>query len=162
MLQKVKLLSMNIKPRLLSHSKECFWQCFGVAFAIFFMLGVPQTRADEFIIVVHPDNPSVSLGLNELTQIYLGRKTFFESGDRIVPLDLANYKAAFYEGMLNKNLRLINQYWTKVIFSGRGTPPMEFTTSEKVIAFLKENPGGLAYLPAGVKIEFLKELKILP
>jgi len=118
--------------------------------------------AEEFRIVVHPDNPSVSLKLSDLTKIYLGKKSFFESGGRIVPLDLTIHKQSFYEDVLNKNIRLISQYWTKAIFSGRGTPPKEFSNAEQLISFLKITPGGLAYLPVEINITPLKELKINP
>ena len=162
MLHKVKPHTMNTEPQWLSRFKEPLRPVVLLAALLFAFIFCPTVQAEEFKIVVHPDNPAASLKLSELTKIYLGKKSFFDSGGRIVPLDLTKYKPSFYQEVLNKNIRMITQYWTKAIFSGRGTPPREFSTVEKLVSFLKNTPGGLAYLPVEANIKLLKELKINP
>ena len=121
-----------------------------------------NAHARDLILVVHNSNPLESISKSDLIRIYLGKKTFFQEGVRITPLDFGPKKMIFYEEVLKRPFNLIKRYWTKAIFSGQGSPPMEFNNENDVVNYLQDKPGGIAYLPSDTKNENLKILKITP
>jgi len=121
-----------------------------------------EVHADDLVLMIHNSNPLKSISKRELILIYLGKKTFFQQGIRITPLDFRPKKMIFYEEVLKRPFNLIKRYWIKAIFSGQGTPPMEFTSENDVVNYLQDKPGGIAYLPAGIKTINLKHLQITP
>lgn len=118
--------------------------------------------SQDIIIVVHPDNPITNISLVDLTQIFLKKKTFFASGKKIEPVDFTPLKTDFYEHLLGKKLPQISHYWIRAIFSGKAIPPAEFKRISKLIVFLEDNEGGIAYLPSNVGTGRLKILNTAP
>ncbi len=127
-------------------------------FSLFVKIGL----AHDLQIVVNPENPISIISKKELTQIYLRKKNFSNDGLVLVPMDLRSNKMDFYESVLNKPFPLVKRYWTRAIFSGKGTPPKEFRDVDTLLKYLNEMPGGLAYVPEGSDLKNLKVLKIVP
>lgn len=127
-------------------------------FSLFAGIGIGK----ELQIVVNPENPISIISKKELTQIYLRKKNFSNEGLALVPMDLRSNKMDFYEGVLNKPFPLVKRYWTRAIFSGKGTPPKEFRDVDSLLKYLSDMPGGLAYIPEGSDLKNLKVLKIVP
>ncbi len=128
------------------------------SFSLFAQIGI----CNELQIVVNPKNPISIISKKELTQIYLKKKKFSNDGMALIPMDLRSNKMDFYEGILNKPFTLVKRYWTRAIFSGKGTPPKEFRDVDSLLKYLNDMPGGLAYVPEGSKLKNLKVLKIVP
>jgi len=133
-----------------------------ITIASLFSLFIEIGLSHELKIVVNPENPISIISKKELTQIYLRKKGFSNDGMALVPMDFRANKMDFYEGVLNKPFPLIKRYWTRAIFSGKGTPPKEFRDLDRMLRSLKEMPGGLAYVPANSELKNLKVLKIVP
>ena len=55
-------------------------------------------------------------------------------------------RADFYRRLVNKDLNEINAYWSRLIFSGRTSPPLQASSSADVIVWLLGQPGGVAYV----------------
>jgi hypothetical protein len=127
-------------------------------FSLFIEIGF----AHDLQIVVNPENPISIISKKELTQIYLRKKNFSNDGLALVPMDLRSNKMDFYESVLNKPFPLVKRYWTRAIFSGKGTPPKEFRDVDSLLKYLIDMPGGLAYVPEGSNLKNLKVLKIVP
>ncbi|MGE0872972.1 MAG: hypothetical protein AB7P03_30755 [Kofleriaceae bacterium] len=112
----------------------------------------PSSRADEaasFKIIVHPDNPSHSVSRDFLRDAYLKKATQWH-GETIRPIDLSTKFVArdrFTQQVLRKTRAQLKNYWTQQIFSGKGVPPPEVSSTADVVEYVVANRGAVGYLP---------------
>ena len=112
--------------------------------------------ASAWKIVVHPDNEIRVIKRSELAAIFLGKKSTWDSGKRIIPT-LQSEKDSVTEDFLRKVLgRSASQYrayWKRRLFSGGGTVPRTIPTSEKVKAFVGSHPGAIGIVDGSSKMD---------
>ena len=116
-------------------------------------------------IIVHPDVQIAALSQAELARIYLGKKTFWESGDRITP-SLLNEESplteSFLEESLKKTVRQYRAYWKRYLFSGQGTAPKTFASSKQVADFVFANPGAIGVVDPDYADDRVKVVELQP
>jgi hypothetical protein len=56
----------------------------------------------------------------------------------------------------------INSYWTTLIFTGKGKPPRELSTQQKLFDELAKNPGAITYLSSTQVNAEVKVVATLP
>ena len=55
----------------------------------------------------------------------------------------------------------VKSFWQRMIFSGRGVPPVEKDTDEEVLSYVGANAGAIGYLSAGAALsDDVKKLEI--
>lgn len=123
-----------------------------------------QATAQESVkIIVNPDVEVSSLSQAELARIFLGKKTFWESGSRISP-SLLNEKSPltelFLEESVRKTVRQYRAYWKRRLFSGQGTAPKTFASSEQVTNYVVENSGAIGIVDASFTDNRVKVVEI--
>ncbi|WP_333798423.1 phosphate ABC transporter substrate-binding protein [Rheinheimera sp.] len=109
-----------------------------------------QLAFAEVAIIVHPSN---SNALDEATvaKIFLGREKSFADGKSVVPVSLSESSAAstaFNDTVLKKSSSQLKAYWSKLVFTGKGTPPKEITSDEEMIKLVATNPSLIGYVDA--------------
>jgi ABC-type phosphate transport system substrate-binding protein len=113
-----------------------------------------------FVVVVHAGNPTAALSRDQVARLFLRKVSRWPSGAPSLPVDLradAPARAAFTKQVLAKSITSVKAYWQERIFSGRDVPPPEQPTEADAVAFVRANPGAVAYvspaveLPAGVR-----------
>ena len=129
--------------------------------ATFAMLGLAALgRASaaapaDFVVVVNAGNPATGLSVAELSQMFLQKTPRWPSGEKVMAVDLTEdspAREAFSKAILDRPTSAVKAYWQKMIFSGRDVPPPEKTSSADVLAFVRSNPGGIGYVPAGTDL----------
>jgi ABC-type phosphate transport system substrate-binding protein len=116
-------------------------------------------------VIVHPEVAVSSLSQAEIARIYLGKKTFWESGARISPSLLdeeSPLTESFIEGNLKKTVRQYRAYWKRYLFSGQGTAPKTFASSKQVADFVAANPGAVGVVDAGYTDDRVKVIEVQP
>jgi len=130
-----------------------------------FLLSVASgSAAQETIrIIVNPEVDVSRLSQAEIARIYLGKKTFWESGSRIAP-SLLNEKSplteAFLEVNVRKTVRQYRAYWKRRLFSGKGTAPKTFGSSKQVANYVVDNPGAIGVVDAVFADERVKVVEL--
>lgn len=102
----------------------------------------------DVAVVVHPAN-SAKMDPAEIAKLYLGRSKSFADGSAAIPLAQADSSAAtpiFNEKILNKTGSQMKAYWSKLVFTGKGTPPQELLTDKEVIDLVSQNPSMIGYV----------------
>jgi ABC-type phosphate transport system substrate-binding protein len=102
-----------------------------------------------FAVIVNASNPVTTLSKDEATKLFLKRVTKWETGAPVQPIDLPENAAAresFCSAVLRRSVSAVRAYWQQQIFSGRGVPPVEKPSESEVIAFVRANPGAIAYV----------------
>jgi hypothetical protein len=110
-----------------------------------------HAAADDYKIIVHPENRAPAIDRAFLREVYLRKATDWPGRGPIRPLDLAKRFAVrerFSHEVLKKTAAQLKVYWNQQIFSGKGVPPPEADSSAAAVAYVLATPGAIAYLPA--------------
>jgi ABC-type phosphate transport system substrate-binding protein len=100
-------------------------------------------RAD--VVVVHPKSAITSLSREQVAQIYLGRADTLQPIDR---MDDPSLRGEFYTRVAGKSLAQVKGTWSKLIFTGRATPPVEVTSAAALKKAVAANVNAIGYLDA--------------
>lgn len=114
-------------------------------------------------VIVHPDVNVTKLTQGELSRIFLGKKTFWESGARIAPVLLDEQSPlteAFLEEHLKKTVRQYRAYWKRHLFSGQGTAPKTFSSSKQVADFVAATPGAIGVVDGSYTDDRVKVVEL--
>jgi len=120
-------------------------------------------HAQDFNLVVHPDNPNDSVSAQDLSSWFLLQVTTWPTGGKITPVDQSDeavITSAFCEKVHGKSLSAIKSFWQKKIFSGKGVPPKKVASDEEVINFVKANPGAIGYVSSSASTAGVKVIKL--
>lgn len=102
----------------------------------------------EIAIVVHPSN-NASISAEDVTQLFLGKTRNFPDGSSAVPIgqeENTEITHMFYERVMGRSSQQIKAYWSKQIFSGKGTPPKAASNNDEVLKLVASNPNLIGYV----------------
>lgn len=131
------------------------------------ILGLPGPRptspppAPPIAVVVHPDNPTDDLTLEELRRLYLGRSTTFGDGTSVVLLELPGLRRAFYKAALGMAEDRVRRHWVTIAFQGDlAIPPREVTAVAAMLSEVASTRGAIGFLAFTDADESVKALTI--
>jgi ABC-type phosphate transport system substrate-binding protein len=99
-------------------------------------------------VIVHPERRA-ELSPEEVAQIYLRRKRFWDDGAVIVPLNLpsrAPLREHFSQRVLNQTEPRLADYWNRLYFDGI-LPPATLASTEAVRRYVASDPNAIGYVP---------------
>jgi ABC-type phosphate transport system substrate-binding protein len=108
-----------------------------------------QIVCAEPVVVVNAHSGVAQLSQDEVINIFLGRYRRFPGGAAATPIDQPEgspLRSEFYRRLVNKDLNEINAYWSRLIFSGKTSPPRQATNASAIIQLITSTPGGISYL----------------
>lgn len=114
-------------------------------------------------VIVSKENKVATLSTDDLNRIFLGKKTLWESGTRIVPAMPEEESPAgetFLSGTLKKSVSQFRAYWKRLLFSGGGTVPKVFRSSSQLVDFVARQPGAIAVIEASAVDDRVRVLEI--
>jgi ABC-type phosphate transport system substrate-binding protein len=118
----------------------------------------PTSVSAEVAIVVHPSNDS-SFDQDAIKKIFLGKNKSFSNG-RTVILMGPNYNdpatEEFNSKVIGKSSSQVKAYWSKILFTGKGTPPQELDSNSAVLNAVSSNPDAIAYMDASAVTDAVK------
>ena len=144
---------------------RCF-ACLGalaICFALLPLLSFAQGVDKSLRVVVNKENKLTSLTTDDLTRIFLGKKTLWDSGTRIVPTMPEEESPAgetFLSGTLQKSVSQFRTYWKRLLFSGGGTVPKVFRSSAQILDFVARQPGAIGVVEASAVDDRVKVIEI--
>lgn len=124
-----------------------------------------ELSAAELAVVVHPANTIMRITPSELSDIYLGRSDEFANGKAAEPLDQESQSAArsqFIRDVLRMDEGALKNYWSKLMFSGKGQPPEMLKGDEAVRDAVATNPQGIGYISKSAVNSSVKVVLIIP
>ncbi|MFN6971042.1 MAG: phosphate ABC transporter substrate-binding protein [Rheinheimera sp.] len=111
----------------------------------------------QVVVVVHPAM-SETITKDDIARLYTGRSTVLQ------PVQLKesdNKRAIFDEKAVGRSSSQLKAYWSKLLFTGKGTPPPEVSTDADVINFIHNNEYGIGYIDAASVNDQVKVLMTL-
>jgi len=102
-----------------------------------------------FKVVVNGASTMTEIDVGNLSRIYLKETASWPDGSEAVPVDMApdtGLRKKFSKAVHGRKVAAIKSYWQRQIFSGKGVPPMEFSSEEDLLFFVSETPGAIGYV----------------
>ncbi|CAH9057815.1 hypothetical protein PSECIP111951_01745 [Pseudoalteromonas holothuriae] len=112
----------------------------------------------EVAIVVHPSNTS-SFDQSTIKKIFLGKAKSFSNGRSAILISTSAKDPVtdeFNTKVIGKSSSQVKAYWSKILFTGKGTPPQEMDSASEVIATVSSNPDAIAYVDASAASDAVK------
>lgn len=106
--------------------------------------------SDTISIIANPESPFVDVELNNKTvkDIFLGKITKIK-GHSVEPINQAAGRpitVLFNEAVVGKNENKMRAYWSRMVFSGKGSPPPTLDDDQAVKIHVSNNKGALSYI----------------
>ena len=82
----------------------------------------------------------------------MGKVKSFSSGEQAVPisqLESSNVATEFNSTVLNRSNSQLKAYWSKLVFTGKGTPPRAVNSDAEVIKLIAKNPNMIGFVSQG-------------
>ncbi len=111
----------------------------------------------DVAVIVNPASAGASE--EEVQRIFLGKKDSFSDGSKATPYYLvegAAEREVFDTQALGKSSSQIKAYWSKLVFTGKGTPPEELASSQSAKEKVAANKDAIAYVDASVVDDSVK------
>jgi ABC-type phosphate transport system substrate-binding protein len=117
----------------------------------------------SFKVIVHPDLNVASLSVPVLSDVFMKKVRRWSNGVVIVPVDQSSkIRDDFSRAVHGKTANAVKIYWAQEIYSGRGVPPLQKTSDEQVIAFVKSTPGAIGYVSDKAVTDGVRVVPISP
>jgi len=96
----------------------------------------------DVVVVVNAAN-SEAVSKDQIVNVFLGKST------ALTPIDQADGSAIrgeFYKKVADKDAAQAKALWSKLVFTGKATPPKEVSSSADVKKAIAANPKAIGYI----------------
>lgn len=126
-----------------------FVKCAGFTVAGLALCVCAADVAADIVVVVAVANPVQALTNNQVADIFLGKTSRLPNGGQVIPIDQAEGSVPrdeFYTKFTGKSAAQLKAHWSKIIFTGRGQPPLAVSNSVELKKRIAENPQAIGYI----------------
>lgn len=132
-----------------------------IVFVVLLSIIPAVSLAGDVVIIKNKSVSDSTLSKDDLSKIYLGKKSSWSDGSRIrfVVLEGSTH-AAFLKNYVGKTESQFNTFWKKQVFTGKGSPPEEFNSDKAMVDFVAQTTGAIGYVSAGTDVSKVKTITI--
>jgi ABC-type phosphate transport system substrate-binding protein len=115
------------------------------------LLSPALSMASDAVVIANGDVTASSLGADDIKKIFLGKKTTWDNGNKIVLVvqDRTATGDAFLKAYVKKTASQYDNYWKKQVFTGKGKAPQSFSSDKEIADYVAQTPGAIGYVSAG-------------
>jgi ABC-type phosphate transport system substrate-binding protein len=113
----------------------------------------------EIVVIVSKQNPATRMFSEQASQFFLGKSNLF------TPVDQADGSAIrneFYHKVADKDAAQVKALWSKLVFTGKATPPKEYGNSADVKKAVAADPKAIGYIDKSAVDDTVKVILTLP
>ena len=113
----------------------------------------------ETVVIVSQQNAASRMFSEQASQFFLGKSNQF------TPIDQADgspIRADFYRKVADKDPAQVKALWSKLIFTGKATPPKEYASSAEVKKAVAADPKAIGYIEKAAVDDTVKVILTLP
>lgn len=117
----------------------------------------------EIAIIANKASPLIDVQASDVERVYLG-KTKNISGTDVTPINQVKNTSlsdTFNKTVLNKSSNQVKAYWSKLIFTGKGTAPKELDNDIEVIKAVRDDVNAIGYIDSNAIDNTIKVILIL-
>jgi len=126
---------------------------------------LPLGAEAGLVVVVAANSNAPKLTSEQVSAIFMGTAKSFPNGDKAVPIDQSPGSPAyaeFYTQTAGRSEAQIKAYWSRMVFTGKGSPPQDAGDAAAVKKLVAANPNLVGYIDASqvdASVKVLSELK---
>ena len=120
---------------------------------------IASIASAEVSVIVSASNGNANLDQDTIARVFLGKSKNFPDGSQAVPVDQnagTASREAFNSTVLGKSSSQLKAYWSRLIFTGKGTPPKESGDDAAVKDLVANNPNLIGYVDSSVVDGYVK------
>ena len=113
----------------------------------------------ETVVIVSKQNPATRMFSEQAAQFFLGKSAMF------TPVDQAEgspIRADFYHKVADKDPAQVKAIWSKLVFTGKATPPKEYNSNAEVKKAVAADPKAIGYIDKSAVDDSVKVILTLP
>jgi ABC-type phosphate transport system substrate-binding protein len=113
------------------------------------LLSLGAAAQAQVAVIVNPKSPTASMTADQVASIFLGKSNTLPSGAAAAAVDQpesAAVREQFYTKVTGKQAAQVKAAWSRLVFSGKATPPKELGSSAEVKKFVASNPDAIGYV----------------
>ncbi len=117
----------------------------------------------DFKIVANPSVSVARLTRAEASSLFLKKLDKWPDGTPVVPVDQDHdspLRRLFTREIHERTVEMIDAFWQRQVFSGRGTPPTTKASDAEVVSFVASSPGAIGYVSVNTATSGVKEIRI--
>jgi ABC-type phosphate transport system substrate-binding protein len=133
--------------------------------AVAFGAGAGVAAAEEIAVIVNPKNATASITADQVEQLFLGKSTALPGGGSANPVDQSDgspIRDDFYQKATGKSNAQVKAIWSRLIFSGKSTPPKALGSSADVKKLVASDPNAIGYIEKSAADASVKVVLTLP
>jgi ABC-type phosphate transport system substrate-binding protein len=113
-----------------------------LAAGILVLTGCFQQVYADVVVIVSAKSSAKTMTPDEISQIFLGKSTAMK------PVDTAGapIRSQFYTKVAGKDDAQVKAIWSKLVFTGKATPPKELPTSADVVKAVSTDSSSIGYV----------------
>ncbi|SEN59713.1 hypothetical protein SAMN05428959_102549 [Duganella sp. CF517] len=123
------------------------------------MASFALSASAETVVIVSQKNPATRMFSEQASQFFLGKSTLFTPIDQ--PEGSA-IRADFYRKVADKDPAQVKALWSKLVFTGKGTPPKEHAGNAEVKKAVAADPKAIGYIDKSAVDDTVKVILTLP
>lgn len=113
------------------------------------LLSLVAAAQAQVAVIVNPKSPTASMTAEQVAGIFLGKSNSLPGGAAAAPVDQpesAAVREQFYTKVTGKQAAQVKAAWSRLVFSGKATPPKELASSAEVKKFVAGNADAIGYV----------------
>ena len=121
------------------------------------MLSTHSVSAD-IAVIVNSANGS-ALDKNSIERIFMGKMKKFPNGQVALPMNASKGMSSrdeFNKAVIGRSSSQVNAYWSKLVFTGKGSMPKELSSDAEIISTISSNQGAIGYIDSGSVTDAVK------
>ncbi|WP_333607303.1 phosphate ABC transporter substrate-binding protein [Arsukibacterium sp.] len=106
------------------------------------VLGWTNLACADIVVIVNPAFTG-SVTTDELARLYTGRSS------SLTAVNLAEsqaIRAEFDQKGVGRSSAQLKAYWSKLVFTGKGSPPKELTSEAEMLTLIASDPQAIGYV----------------
>lgn len=113
----------------------------------------------ETVVIVSQKNPATRMFAEQASQFFLGKSNMFTPIDQAEGSHIRN---EFYQKLTDKDAAQVKAIWSKLVFTGKATPPKEYKSSAEVKKAVADDPKAIGYIDKSAVDDSVKVILTLP
>ncbi|MGV7209634.1 hypothetical protein ACLB1G_17455 [Oxalobacteraceae bacterium A2-2] len=131
-----------------------------IATLVLSVLGAAALPASaEVVVIVSKQNPATRMFSEQASQFFLGKSNLFTPVDQP---ESSPIRAEFYRKVADKDTAQVKALWSKLVFTGKATPPKEYANSAEVKKAVAADPKAIGYIDKSAVDDSVKVILTLP